>query len=293
MGGTSPNYRQKLPKKRALIRRLARAYPNLPVRVGYGIDPRLNGGTQSLRRAVLGLVNKDRVDRIVVAYHGVGFSDIMQTHMIRHEIEEILGEVGAEDVGLRYSDPIGTSDPYVEAVVRKALGTDMCGDYDCGSDRYHEFAAGLFGRTKRAIEDAADRSGRTEIFHIYGDGGEGADDPNDEVDGPLEALAERKSRRHPLRVRFGLARHPDHLAAGLRPAHTGLGRTLREPFPIRRYASEDHKQLIRIGAQGRCTPRGGPRSPTDSVIRTGRRSPSQGLRLAGFAPGSGLSGSGP
>lgn len=30
------------------------------------------------------------------------------------------------------------------------------------------------------------------MFHVYGDGGEGEDDPEDEVDSPLEALAKRK-----------------------------------------------------------------------------------------------------
>jgi hypothetical protein len=44
MGGPSPNYDEKLPKTGAVIARLRDAYgPNLPVRIGYGIDPRLNG----------------------------------------------------------------------------------------------------------------------------------------------------------------------------------------------------------------------------------------------------------
>ncbi|MGH2753569.1 MAG: hypothetical protein ACRDLB_03985 [Actinomycetota bacterium] len=212
MGGVSPNFAQKLPKKRAVIERLRSDHPDLPVRVGYGIDPHLGGDSQSIRRAVLALVNRDRVDRVVVAYHGVGFSDIMQTHMIRHEIEEILTEIGA-DVEVTYADPIGKSDRYIDAVVAEAkreladlpndvsvaihlsghgLSTDMCGDYDCGADSYHEHSAHLFRRTKDAIEKALDRPGRTGVFHIYGDGGEGDSDPDDEVDGPLEALAKRK-----------------------------------------------------------------------------------------------------
>jgi hypothetical protein len=213
MGGTSPNFGQKLPKKEAVIRRLRADHPEVPIRVGYGIDPRLGGRSQGLRQAVLGLVNRDRVGRIIVAYHGVGFSDIMQTHMIRHEIHEILEEVGAGDIELTFSDPIGTTDAYVRAVVSKAvheigrlpddasvalhlsghgLGTDMCGDYDCGSDSYHASSARLFRRTKRAIDSVVDRSGRTGVFHIYGDGGDAESDPDDEVDSPLEALAKRK-----------------------------------------------------------------------------------------------------
>jgi hypothetical protein len=53
------------------------------------------------------VVNRDRVDHHRGRpYHGVGFSDIMQTHMIRHEIEEILKAV-ATDVSLSYTKPIG------------------------------------------------------------------------------------------------------------------------------------------------------------------------------------------
>jgi hypothetical protein len=37
MGSPSPNYDEKLPKKRAVIARLRDAYgPDLPVRIGYG-----------------------------------------------------------------------------------------------------------------------------------------------------------------------------------------------------------------------------------------------------------------
>ena len=215
MGGTSPNFGQKLPKKEAVIRRLRADFPDVPIRVGYGIDPRLEGRSQGLRQAVVELVNSDRVDRIVVAYHGVGFSDIMQTHMIRHEIHEILEEEGAGHVKLTYSDPIGTTDDYVRAVVDKAvdeidrlpdrapvaihlsghgLGTDMCGDYDCGADSYHASSAKLFRRTKWAIDAAIDRPGRTGVFHIYGDGGDAESDPDDEVDSPLEALAKRNEQ---------------------------------------------------------------------------------------------------
>ena len=212
MGGTSPNFGQKLPKKQQVIDSIRSDHPNMPVRVGYGIDPHLNGDSQSIRRAVLALVNRDRVERIVVAYHGVGFSDIMQTHMIRHEIEEILTETGAE-VEVSYADPIGKSPHYVDAVVAEVqrelaavppgasaaihlsghgLGTDMCGDYDCGEDSYHQSAAALFKRTSAAIEKAVHRRGQTGVFHVYGDGGEEGSDPGDEVDSPLEALAERK-----------------------------------------------------------------------------------------------------
>jgi hypothetical protein len=212
MGGRSPNFDQKLPKKLEVIARLrARFGSDLPVRIGYGIDPRLEGRRMDIRNAVTGLVNRDRVDRIVVAYHGVGFSDIMQTHMIRHEIDEILASLGG-DVSTSYAQPIGKSDHYVDAVVAEVrrelaelpsgskvavhlsghgLATEMCGDYDCGADSYHESSAALFERTKRAILGAIDRPG-LKVFHIYGDGGEGEDDPEDLVDSPMEALAKRK-----------------------------------------------------------------------------------------------------
>lgn len=214
MGGRSPNYDEKLPKKVEVIRRLRAEYgADLPIRVGYGIDPRLEGRRQDIRNALLGLVNRDRVDHIVVAYHGVGFSDIMQTHMIRHEIDEILASISA-DVSVSYSRPIGRTPEYVAAVVTKAqaeiaklpekapvalhlsghgLATTMCGDYDCGADSYHESSKELFGRTKAAILNAVERPGRLGVFRLYGDGGTDEDDPDDLVDSPMEALQKRKA----------------------------------------------------------------------------------------------------
>ena len=211
MGGRSPNYDQKLPKKRAVIARLARRYPGLPVRVGYGIDPRIGGRHQDIERAVTQLINRDRVDHIVVAYHGVGFSDIMQTHMVRHEVEEVAARLDPA-VTVSYAEPIGTTEAYVRAVVAEArrelaalpssapvalhlsghgLPTTTCGDYDCGADAYHDFSRRLFERTKAVLERVIDRPGRTEVFHVYGDGGEGDADPDNEVEGPIEALEAR------------------------------------------------------------------------------------------------------
>ena len=211
MGGRSPNYDQKLPKKLEVIERLRERFgDDLPIRIGYGIDPRIDGKRQNVRLAVEGLV-EDGVEHLVVAYHGVGFSDIMQTHMLRHEIQEILDEI-APGVTLSYTEPIGTTPEYVRAVVAKAkaelgsvparakvaihlsghgLPTDACGEYDCGADAYHEHARRLFARTSRAIERSVARPG-LEVFHVYGDGGTEEDDPDDEVDSPMEALAERK-----------------------------------------------------------------------------------------------------
>jgi hypothetical protein len=212
MGGRSPNYDQKLPKKLEVMRRLRTRYGrDLPVRIGYGIDPRINGKRQNVRVTVEALVD-DGVDHIVVAYHGVGFSDIMQTHMLRHEIHEILEEI-APHVTVSYSKPIGTTAEYVRAVVRKArsevskvpskapvaihlsghgLPTDMCGEYDCGRDAYHRYARRLFQRTKEAILRSVEHEGKLGVFHIYGDGGTDEDDPDNEVDSPIEALTRRK-----------------------------------------------------------------------------------------------------
>jgi hypothetical protein len=212
MGGTSPNFGQKLPKKRLVIDRVRALYGDeVPIRVGYGIDPRLGGRDMSIRKAVTGLVNSDRVDEMVVAYHGVGFSDIMQTHMVRHEIHDVLEELGA-DVDLSYTEPIGASRFYTRAVVDEVnrelnrlpdgasvaihlsghgLGTGMCGEYDCGADAYHRNSKRLFERTKAAIERSLDRSGRTGIFHLYGEGAAEEDDPEDKVDSPIEAMNER------------------------------------------------------------------------------------------------------
>ena len=211
MGGRSPNFDQKLPKKLEVIDRLRARYGDaLPIHIGYGIDPRIDGKRQNVRMALEALVDDD-VDHIVVAYHGVGFSDIMQTHMLRHEITEILDEI-APEVTVSYTKPIGTTDAYVRSVVRKArtevsklpsyakvalhlsghgLPTDMCGEYDCGGDAYHDHARRLFARTKKAIFRSIERKGLG-VFHIYGDGGSGDDDPDDEVDSPLEGLSKRK-----------------------------------------------------------------------------------------------------
>lgn len=212
MGGTSPNFAQKLVKKRFVIDRLRDMYgDDLPIRVGYGIDPRIDGRYMGIRKAVIGLVNRERVDEIVVAYQGVGFSDIMQTHMLRHEIHDVIEELGA-DVDVSYTDPIGTSKLYVRAVVRDVerelarvpnhaavaihlsghgLPTTMCGEYDCGGDAYHSYSKALFVRTKRAIDKIVKRRGRTGVFHLYGDGATEEDDPDDKVDSPIEALDDR------------------------------------------------------------------------------------------------------
>jgi hypothetical protein len=213
MGGRSPNYDQKLPRKLEVIRRLKGRYgAGLPVAVGYGIDPRINGGYQGLRQAVTRLINRDRVDTIVVAYHGVGFSDIMQTHMIRHQIHEIAESLDP-DVTLAFAKPLGVSASYLRSTVNKVraevsrlpdnapvaihlsehgLPTTQCGEYDCGADAYHEFARRHFQRTRAAIEAAIDRPGKLGVFSLYGEGGEGEDDPDDEVDSPMEALEKRK-----------------------------------------------------------------------------------------------------
>ena len=212
MGGMSPNYEQKVGKKRFVIERLRDRYgDDLPIRIGYGIDPRIDGNYMGIHQAVTGLVNSDRVDRIVVAYHGVGFSDIMQTHMLRHDIHDTLDELGA-DVDISYTDPIGTSDLYIRAVTREVerelaalpadasvalhlsghgLSTTTCGEYDCGSDAYHQSSRRLFERTEAALEEVIDRPGRTGLFHLYGDGATEEEDPDDKVDSPMEALARR------------------------------------------------------------------------------------------------------
>lgn len=60
MGGRSPNYDEKLVKKRAVIDRLRAAYgDDVAIRVGYGIDPRIGGGRQGIREAVDALVNRE------------------------------------------------------------------------------------------------------------------------------------------------------------------------------------------------------------------------------------------
>lgn len=213
MGGRSPNFDEKLAKKRVVIDRLRARYgDDVAIRTGYGIDPRIGGGRQGIRQAIDALVNRDRVDSIVVVYHGVGFSDIMQTHHLRHLIADHLGSIGAGDMPIRYAEPIGTTDQYAAAVVDKVraelalvppdasvaihlsghgLSTTTCGDYDCGADAYHRSSRQLFARVRPALEAAIDRPGRTGLFHIYGDGGDGEDDPEDLVDSPREALDAR------------------------------------------------------------------------------------------------------
>jgi hypothetical protein len=213
MGGRSPNYDQKLRKKRAVIRRLRAHYERaLPIRIGYGIDPRIGGRRQGIREAVRALVRRDRVDHIVMAYHGVGFSDLMQTHMLRHEAQEEAARLDPA-VRISYARPLGATATYVRAIARRAhrefhalprgarvalhlsghgLPTGRCGDYDCGADAYHAFARDLFARTREAILRLADHHSQLGVFHIYGDGGTGDDDPQDRVDGPLEALAKRR-----------------------------------------------------------------------------------------------------
>lgn len=207
MGGTSPNYAQKLPRKRAVIRAV-RARFGIPVAVGYGIDPWLRGRSQGFRRAVTRLVRGRNVDHIVVAYHGVGFSDIMQTHMVRHRITELAHRLD-DSVTLSWARPIGTTRAFLEAVARKVgrevaaaprgarvavhlsghgLPTTTCGEYDCGADSYHRFSARLFERTRAYLWRRVD----VPVFHVYGDGGEDEDDPDDEVDSPVEAMDERR-----------------------------------------------------------------------------------------------------
>lgn len=213
MGGRSPNYDEKLTKKTAVMDRLRAAYgDDLAIGVGYGIDPRIGGGRQGIREALDALVNRDRIDTLVVVYHGVGFSDIMQTHHLRHQIAEHLDTLGRSDMPVRYAAPLGTTDHYVRAIVDKVraelallppdaavalhlsghgLSTTACGTYDCGADAYHRYAADLFARVRPAVEAAVDRPGRTGVFHTYADGGEGDADPDDQVTSPLEALDAR------------------------------------------------------------------------------------------------------
>ncbi len=115
-------------------------------------------------------------------------------------------------VPLRFAQPMGTSRHYIDAVVQKVqaelrslparapvaihlsghgLSTTMCGDYGCGSDAYHAFSRGFFKRTKVAIGQAIRRSGRFGVFSVYGGGSEGDQDPDNEVDSPVEALSKR------------------------------------------------------------------------------------------------------
>jgi hypothetical protein len=213
MGGRSPNYDEKLAKKRALIGKLKRMYGDIPIRVGYGIDPRIGGGRQGIPQAVQALVNRDRVDSIVAVYHGVGFSDIMQTHMLRHEVHATIEELGA-NVAVRWAKPMGSSGHYTTAIVEKVrrevatlpddaavavhlsghgLSTTTCGGYDCGKDAYHAYAKGLFARISKAVRAGVKHTGRFGVFSVYADGSEGDSDPDNRVDSPTEGLAKRKS----------------------------------------------------------------------------------------------------
>ncbi|MEW6475971.1 MAG: hypothetical protein AB1679_27255 [Actinomycetota bacterium] len=214
MANHSPNYEQTLRQKEAVIRRLRDRYnrANPAIRVGYHINPHVDGSL-SIAEAVRQLVQEDHVGHIVVAYHGVGFSDIMQTHMIRHEIHEELEALGSH-VPLTHADPMWKSDWYIKSVVEKlraeldklpgrakvavhlsahGLALTNCGTYDCRNDGYHEFASGLFAATKAAIEKEVRWSGQIGVFHLYGEGADPARDPDNLVDSPTEALAKRKA----------------------------------------------------------------------------------------------------
>jgi hypothetical protein len=213
MGGRSPNYDEKLAKKRTLIARLKSLYGSeTPIRVGYGIDPRIGGGRQGIKQAVETLVNRDRVGSIVALYHGVGFSDIMQTHMLRHEVHATLEELGAK-VAVRFAKPLGVSAHYTTAIVQKVqrelavlpadaavavhlsghgLSTTTCGGYECGEDAYHAYAKALFVRTSRAVKAAVKRPGRFGVYSVFADGSEGDVDPDNKVDSPMEGLRKRK-----------------------------------------------------------------------------------------------------
>lgn len=214
MGGRSPNYDEKLPRTRALIRWIKQRYgPKLAVRTGHMIDPRINGRRQGIREAIEALVRRDRAEVIVIAYMGVGFSDIMQTHHLRHHVAETLAELGQPDLPLRYAKPLGTTDAYVNGIVKRVqaeldalpadakvavhlsghgLPTGTCGEYDCGADAYHRSSADLFARTYAALHAKIKRAAPWEAFHLYGEGASPDDDEAGEVHSPLEALAKRK-----------------------------------------------------------------------------------------------------
>jgi protoheme ferro-lyase len=211
MGGRSPNYDEKLPRKESVVARLKERYGDrVAVRVGYFVDPRIGGGEQSIRRAIEGLVNRDRIGSLVIAYHGVTFSDIMQTHMIRPDIALALKALGADRLPLRYAPELGLTEQYVAAVVEKARaelaevpgGTPVaihlsghgmpvgrCGNYDCGADGYHAFSKTFFERVRDAIVRDVPWSARLGVFHVYASGD--SEDPK-AVDGPAKALAKAK-----------------------------------------------------------------------------------------------------
>jgi hypothetical protein len=212
MGGTSPNYQQKLAKKKVAIAALKRRYgKRIAISVGYGIDPRIRGGVQDIHSATHRLMDRG-VRRIVAVYHGVGFSDMMQTHMIRHEIEHTL-EAHGSAIPLSYAPQMGMTKPYAKAVVAKVLAelervpkrapvaihlsghgipTTDCGSYACGQDSYHASSRALFERVGGAVRKALrKRPGRTGVFTLYGEGATDADDPGELVESPIEALDAR------------------------------------------------------------------------------------------------------
>ena len=215
MGGRSPNYDEKLPRTRALLAHIRTRYgQRLPVRVGAMIDPRIGGRRQGITQAVEALVRRDRVDALVVAYLGVGFSDIMQTHHLRHHLHRTLERLGVPDLPVRYAEPLGTTPSFVNGVVERVraelaelppeaavaiqlsghgLPTAACGDYACGEDAYHRSSAGLFARTSSALRARIRRDGRWGVFHSYGEGADDEHDPEDKVDSPLEALEKRRA----------------------------------------------------------------------------------------------------
>ena len=215
MGGRSPNYDEKLPRTEALLAHIQTRYGNrLAVRVGAMIDPRIGGGRQGIEQAVEALVRRDRVDTIVVAYLGVGFSDIMQTHHLRHHLHQTLESLGVPDLPVRYAKPLGTTDAYVDGIVERVrtelaavpagepvavhlsghgLSTTTCGDYDCGADAYHQSSADLFARTSQAVRSRITRAGPWDVFHLYGEGADPESDPDAKIDSPLEALERRKA----------------------------------------------------------------------------------------------------
>jgi len=214
MGGGSPNYDEKLPRTEALVASLRNRYGSrLAIRVGAMIDPRIGGGRQGIREAVEALVRRDRVESLVVAYTGVGFSDVMQTHHLRHHLAQTLAELGAKDLPVRYAKPLGTTDAYIDYVVAKVQGeldavpagalvavhlsghglpTGTCGEYDCGADAYHASSADLFARAREALKSRIRREGRWDVFHLYGEGADPESDPEGKVDSPLEALEKRR-----------------------------------------------------------------------------------------------------
>ena len=215
MGGRSPNYDEKLPRTEALLAHIRSRYGDrLAVRVGSMIDPRIGGGRQGIEQAAEALVRRDRVGTIVVAYLGVGFSDIMQTHHLRHHLQQTLAGLGVPDMPVRYAKPLGTTSSYVDGIVERVrselaaipegqpvaiqlsghgLSTTTCGDYDCGADAYHASSADLFARASKAVRERITRVGKWDVFHLYGEGAESESDPDGKVDSPLEALEKRKA----------------------------------------------------------------------------------------------------